>query len=155
MNRICSTPLFSFSSCFTICNRPLNTLVLSLRKAGACSFNGLPNSQESWLKETSQTVGLIISNSQWCFYNGYIIRNNGPKEYHLTSYHSPCQRTSREWSPNCCEFVKSGAALYYDLANGYNLFEWSKSWSSRLHRELTQLKIACQVHFEEQEIHLV
>jgi hypothetical protein len=55
MNRSYSTPLFSVSSWFTTCICTLITLVLSLRKAGACSLNGLPDSQVSCLKGNSQT----------------------------------------------------------------------------------------------------
>ena len=55
MNRSYSTPLSSDYSWFTTCLCPLYTLVLSLRKAGACSPYGLPDSQISCTKEIPQT----------------------------------------------------------------------------------------------------
>jgi hypothetical protein len=42
--------------------------------------------------------------------------------------------------PNCRKIEKSDTTLGYDFANGYNYFESSETWSSRLSTEILLYK---------------
>ncbi|KAK2403424.1 hypothetical protein QL285_052861 [Trifolium repens] len=103
MNRSYSTPLSSDYSWFTTCLCPLYTLVLSLRKAGACSPYGLPDSQVSCLKGISQTNCANHFHSA----EAYLQRIYYQKQLAKGILYDKIlfimsENIVREWSPNCC-----------------------------------------------------